>query len=265
MGTKGRFTPADWGRFMPVHNQMPGDGPYHYRGTEVVMVEFATDREAVLDILPSDLELIEPAAGFMIIETNHWTTIGHYSEVYVGLLCTWKGETYAYCPGVYVTGEASQLAGREIYGFGKKRADRIEVITHDDGTIEAAMDVRKDDRALRAVMTINTNEPAEAFGGLPLICLKVIPDAEGGAPALAQLVSVTFQADPVIGTDGIAEVYSGPGTMVFDAASDVNFPLTAMGNCLYSRFNAVLPFGQILKTYSKEEIGEQLVPVEPKK
>lgn len=261
MGTKGRLTPADWGRFMPVHNPSVGDGPWHYRGTEVVMVEFATDADAVLDILPSDLELVEPAAGFMIIETNHWTTIGTYSEVYVGLLCTWKGEVHAYAPGVYVTGEASQLAGREVYGFGKKRADRIEVITHNDGQVEAVMDVHPGDRALRAKMRLNQNEPAEAFGGVPLICLKVVPDAEGGAPALAQLVSVSFDGKPQIGSDGIAEVYSGPGSMDFNAPSDVNFPITAMGNCMYSRFDALLPYGKVLKTYAKEELGEQLVPV----
>lgn len=255
MSLNGRMKPAEWGRYMPVHNPISGDGPWFYRGTEVVMVEFATEADAVLDILPSDLELLEPAAGFMIIETNHWTTIGTYSEVYIGLMCTWQGEPYAYVPGVYVTGEASQLVGREIFGFGKKRADRIEVITHDDGTVEAAMDVKPGDRALRANMRLSNNEPAEAFGGVPLICLKVVPDAEGGPPALAQLVSVSFTAEPMIGSDGRAEVYSGKGNMAFDSPSDVDFPLTGIGSCLYSKFHAVLPYGKILKTYTQDELG----------
>ena len=263
MGTKGRLTPESWGRVMPVHNPLNEGGPWNYRDTEVVMVEFATDADAVLDILPSDLELVEPASGFMIIERNHWTTLGRYAEVYVGLMCTWQGEPHAYVPGVYVTGEASQIMGREVYGFGKKLADRIEVITHDDGSVEAAMDIKPGDRALRAWMRPAKNEPKEALAAVPLICLKVIPDAEGGPPTLAQLVSVHFAGEPMVGSDGIAEVYSGSGSMQFDVPSDVNFPIIATGNCLYSRFNTTLPFGKILKTYSKDEIGEHLVPVKP--
>ena len=262
MGKKGRLTPDSWGRVMPVHNPLNEGGPWTYRGTEVVMVEFATDADAVLDILPSDLELQEPAAGFMVIETNHWTTLGRYSEVYVGFMCTWQGEPYAYVPGVYVTGEASQILGREVFGFGKKQADRIEVITHGDGSVEAAMDVKPGDGALRAYLKPAKNEPKEALAAVPLICLKVIPDAEGGAPSLAQLVSVTFAGEPVVGSDGTAEVYSGSGSMQFGAPSDVSFPITAMGGCLYSHFSTVLPFGKVLKTYSKDELGDQLVPIE---
>ncbi len=250
MAKKGRLTPDRWGAFMPAHNPIAQKGPWHYRNTECVVVEFATDAEACLDILPSDLELFEPATAFMVIETNHWTTIGPYSEVYSGILCTWKGELHAYVPAVYVTGEASQILGREIWGFGKKRAHRIELITHNDGQVEAAMDVKPGDRAIRALMRPAKNEPANAIGTLPLICLRICPDAEGGdKPALAQLVSVLFSADAVVGSDGKAEVYSGPGHMQFDSPSDAQLPITKMLSCKYAHFNAVLPYGKVLKTF----------------
>jgi acetoacetate decarboxylase len=253
MSRMGKLTPADWGKFMPVHNSLSQPGPWYYRNTEMVMVEFATDPDAVLAILPSDLELLEPASAFMVIETNHWTTLGPYSEVYVGVMCKWQGEVYAYCPGVYVTGENSQLLGREVYGFGKLRADRIELMTHSNGTVEAVMDVLPGDRALRASMKVGTNLPAEAVGGVPLICLKVIPDAEGGTPSLAQLITVSFTAQPIIGSDGKAEVYTGPGHFSMQAPSDVNFPVVALGNMTYARFNADLPYGKILKTYAAKD------------
>lgn len=255
MGKNGRLKPSEWGKFMPAHNPMSEDGPWYYRNTEMVMVEFATDPDAVLDILPSDLELLEPASAFMVIEMNHWTTLGPYGEVYVGVMCTFEGETYAYVPGVYVTGENSQIIGREVWGFGKKRPDRIEVKTHGNGLVEASMDVLPGDRALRAVMRPARNEPAEAVAGVPLICLKIVPNAEGGAPSLAQLVTVSFTAEPIIGSDGKAEVYSGPGTFEMNAPSDVNLPVSALGGMMYARFNADLPFGKILKTYSRKELG----------
>jgi acetoacetate decarboxylase len=256
MAKTGKLKPSAWGRFMPVHNAPSHAGPWFYRDTEMVMVEFATDEKAALAVLPSDLELAEPATAFMVIETNHWTTLGPYSEVYVGILCTWKGDLYGYIPGVYVTGENSQLVGREVYGFGKKRAHRIELIKHDDGAIEAAVDVKRGDGALRAVMRPHQNQPAEAVSGLPLICLKVVPDAEGGGPpALAQLVSVLFKANPLVGSDGRAEVYTGPGELRLDVASDVQFPVRDPVKFTYAHFHADLPYGSVLKTYSQEELN----------
>jgi acetoacetate decarboxylase len=255
MPRNGQMTPKQWGSFMPVQNPSVQKGPYYYRDTECVLVEFLTDPDYALSLLPSDLELYEPATAFMVIETNHWTTIGPYSEVYNGILCTWKGELHAFVPGVYVTGEASQIAGREIYGFGKKRAHRIEVTSFNDGQVEAAMDVKPGDGALRAVMRPSVNEPASAIGTLPLICLRVVPDVAGSdTPALAQLTSVTFTAEPIIGSDGRAEVYSGTGYMQYGCPSDAQLPIKQLLSFKYAHFNAVLPYGKVLKTYSAKEL-----------
>ena len=121
MAKTGRLTPDKWGPFAPAQNSIAQRGPWLYRDTETVMVEFLTDEDSALDLMPPELELVEPATAFMVIETNHWTTIGPYGEVYNGILCNWQGELHAYVPGVYVTGEGSQIVGREVWGFGKKR------------------------------------------------------------------------------------------------------------------------------------------------
>lgn len=255
MANQGKLNPADWGRFMPAHSPQSQKGPWYYRDTECVVIEFETDAEAALAVLPSDLELVEPATAFMVIETNHWTTLGPYSEVYLGIVCTYQGAVYGYVPGVYVTGENSQIVGREVFGFGKKRPDRIELISHGNGVVEAVMDVLPGDRALRATMTPSVNEPAEAVGGLPLLCLRIVPDAEGGpVPALAQLVEASFKAEPLIGADGRAEVFSGPGHLALETPSDVQLPVKAVGKAIYAHFNAVLPYPRVLKTYGPEEL-----------
>ncbi len=254
MARNGRLTPGNWGALMPAHNPPTMRGPWYYRNTECVFLEYQTDAEAVLDVLPAELELFEPASAFMVIETNHWSTVGPYSEVYVGVLATFNGELVAYVPGVYVTGEKSLVLGREIWGFGKRLASRIELLRHDNGTVEAIMDIVPGDRAIRASMMPSVNEPTLA--GLPLVCLKIIPDAEGGtAPSLAQLISVSFLSEPIIGTDGKAEVFSGPGHMQFGVPSDASLPVREMTKCTYARFNADLPYGKILKTYTRDELG----------
>jgi acetoacetate decarboxylase len=252
---KGKLTPDKWGPLMPAQNSIAHAGPYYYRDTECVMVEFTTDKKAALELLPAELELLEPVMAFMVIETNHWTTVGPYSETYLGILCTYEGEVYGYVPGVYVTGELSQIAGREIWGFGKKRAHKIELIKHNDGKVEAIMEVKPGDESLQALMHPQKNEPAESLVALPLICLKIIPDVSGSeVPALAQLTTVTFAANALIGSDGKAEVFSGPGHMKLETPSDVQIPINEITNCVYAHFNADLPYGKVLKTYSKKEI-----------
>lgn len=255
MSKKGRLTPDQWGGMMPVHNPQAQRAPYYYRDTEMVMAQFLTDAEACLDILPSDLELYEPATAFMIMERNHWTSNGPYDEVYIGIMCTFKGEVYAYCPGVYVSEENAQILGREIWGFGKKMMSNFDIVTHGNGIVEAKMDVLPGDGALRCTMKPRTNEAPETLAGYPIVCLKVIPDAEGSeTPALAQLVSVSFTADALMGADGKAEIFSGAGELTYGCSSDVNFPVESMIGCVYARFNAELPYGKILKIYSKKEL-----------
>ncbi len=254
MAKKGKLRPQDWGPIMPAHSPLSQKGPWYYRDTEAVVMEFLVDEAWALSVLPDDLELVEPAAGFIVMETNHRTTLGPYSEIYTAILCTYKGVLYGYCPAVYVTGENSQIVGREVYGFGKKRADRISVTSHGNGTVEVIMDVLPGDNALRAVMQPSENQGADAFGALPLVCLRICPDAEGGdIPALAQLVSVEFTAKPLIGSDGRAEVYMGPGSIEFGTKSDASMPIVAMGACRYARFNADLPYGKVLKTFTAKE------------
>lgn len=257
MAKKGKLNPKDWGAFMPAHNSLSQKGPWYYRDTEAVVLEFAVDEEWALSVLPSDLELFEPASGFMVIETNHRTTLGPYSEIYTAILCTYKGELYGYVPAVYVTGENSQIVGREVWGFGKKRADSITVKYQGNGTVEARVDVLEDDRSIRLRMRPEINEGADAFGALPLICLRICPDAEGGnVPALAQLVSVLFSANAIIGSDGKAEVYKGPAEIEFGPKCDAFVPITAMGTCRYARFNADLPYGKVLKTFKASEFKD---------
>lgn len=254
MGKFGKLTPANWGALMPAHNALAHRPPYYYRDTEMVMVQFETDEAAALALLPSELELMEPATAFMVMEQNHWTTIGGYGEVYMGIMCLWNGEPHAYVPGVYVTGENSQILGREIWGFGKKRCNRFEIRKHDNGSVEAVMDIRPDDRALRAVVLPQANAGADILAPIPLICLKIIPDVAGGtAPALAQLTSVTFKAEAFVGTDGKAEVFAGPATIEMATPSDVNIPVVQMLGGVYARFTADLPYGTVLKTYQASD------------
>ena len=251
MAKTGRLTSDKWGTTMPAHKASYKKGPWYYRDTEAVVLTYVTDEDMALDILPSEFELIEPATVFMVIEYNHFSTSGGpYGEVYTGILCQYEGQVYGYTNAVYVTTENALIMGREIWGFGKKLAHRIELIKHGTGEIEAVLEVKPGHIAAKAFLLPDTNLPASALEALPLAVLKTIPDVEGGdKPAVAQLNSVFFTGVPHKGPDGKDELYSGSATLEVDKISDVNLPVLQIVDAKYVRMTADLPYGKILKSY----------------
>jgi acetoacetate decarboxylase len=214
-----------------------------------VTVEWRTDEDAVLDILPPDLGLGGPATAFVVLENNHRSTFGSFGELFTGVQCIWNGEPCTYLVAGYSTSETAQIVNREIWGFGQKRAQRIEVIAHEDGEVEAVMDVQPDDQAVRAAMRPAKKEAAEAAGGIPIIFVRVVPDAAGDPPVLAQLVALEYTNHPIVGSDGAVEDYVGTGNLQFGSASDAALPIVELLSFRYNRVSTEVHRGKVLKTY----------------
>ena len=249
-GKHGRLTQEKWGPTMPVHKPSYKKGPWYYRDTEAVMITYLTDEEVALDILPSDLVLVQPATVVMVIEVNNFSTSGGpYGEVYTAILCSYQGEMYGYTNAVYVTTENALIAGREIWGFGKKLAHRIELIKHGTGEIEAVVETKPGHIAAKAFFFPDRNLPASDLAGLPLAVLKVIPGVEGGEPDVAKLNSVSFGGPPHKGPDGKDELYGGDATLEVDRISDLNLPVLDVIDAKYVRMTADLPYGRTLIDY----------------
>ena len=109
-------------------------------------------------------------------------------------------------------------------------------------------------RLATAVMRTVRNVPADQFKFPKILSLKVIPNAEESeGPAIAQLVSCDFRVTPVVATDGLAEVWSGPGSLVYNSPTEVDpwhlLSVKEIVSCRYGWFNAYLPYGRILTEY----------------
>lgn len=252
MAKYGQLTKTRFGPSMPVTAPAVQSPPFYYRNMEMILVEYHTDEEAAVQILPEGLELIEPATASIIIAKYHFSTFGPYNEAILGVACKWQGEVMTYLPNLFVTQEAPLIAGREIWGYAKKLAHVDVVQEHEEfmGIIERP----KGNRLATAVMRTIRNVPAHSFVFPPILSLKVIPNAEENEqPALAQLVSCDFRVTPVVGTDGIAEVWSGPGSLTYNAPTEADpwykLAVKEIVSCRYGWFNAYLPHGKILKSY----------------
>jgi acetoacetate decarboxylase len=247
----GRLTPADFSESMPVTHPLYPRAPFHYRNSKGVTFVYHIDAEAALSRLPADLELVEPATAVLIIAENEFSTVaGRYSECYLNILCRYQGEEMLYSSNLFETAENAQIIGREIYGFPKKLCQKIEFTTTGTGDVCVTVDRFPGYRLLTAVMRPIDNQPLQTFKDMPLVVLKIIPDAAGSKkPSLAQLVKVCVETHPIVSSDGRAEIFTGPGHVNFDQPSEIAIPVREMVSCTLMRWDCVLPYGEILKTY----------------
>lgn len=247
----GKLTPADFFESMPVTHPLYPRAPYYYRNSRGLSFVYHIDEEEALSRLPQDLELVEPATAVLIIAENEFSTVaGRYSECYLNILCRYQGEEMLYSSNLFETAENAQIIGREIYGFPKKICQRIEISTTGSGDVCATVDRFPGHRLLTATMRPVDNQPLSSFKDMPLVVLKIIPDAAGSrTPSLAQLVKVCVTTNPIVGSDGRAEIFTGPGQIHFDQPSEIAVPVRKMISCTLMRWDCVLPYGEILKTY----------------
>ena len=252
MAKMGRLTKKQFGATMPPTAPAVNFPPVHLRNMEMIIVGYRTDEDEALNLLPQGLELSEPATASIIIAKYHFTTWGPYNEAILAIGCSWQGTPMAYLPYLLVTNEMPLIAGREIWGCGKKLAHVDVNHEHDQqiGIIERPTG----NRLATAVMRPLDNVSAAGFGFPPVCCLKVIPSAEENKPPeVAQLISLDFRITPVVGTDGIAELWSGPGSLVYNSpsASDPwhRLAVKEVVSCHYGLFNGYVPYGKILERY----------------
>jgi len=252
MAKQGLLKKNQFGPSMPVTAPAVQSPPFYYRNMEMIIVAYRTDEEEALRMLPEGLELSQPATASIIIAKYHFSTFGPYNEAILCLSCTWKGQPMTYLPNLFVTQEAPLIAGREIWGYAKKLAHIDLIQEHEQymGLIERP----KGNRIATAVMRTIHNVPADSFKFPPILSLKVIPNAEESEePAIAQLVSCDFKVTPVVATDGMAEVWSGPGSLNYNSPTEADpwykLSVKEVISCNYGFFNAFLPHGKILKTY----------------
>lgn len=255
MGKMGKLTADQFGATTPVTAPAVQSPPFYYRNMEMMFITYKTDPEAALDILPEGLELAEPATATLIFANYHFSTFGPYQEAILSINCTFEGQPMTYTPYLFVDQEAPLIGGREIWGFPKKLG-HVDISQQSEqymGIVERPTG----NRIATGIMRTVDNVPADQFTMLPVVTLKVIPNAEetgeNAGPALAQLVSCDFDVKPVVATDGLTELWTGPGSLVFDSPShnDPWYKLAVheVDSCLYGFFNGYLPYGKIIKDY----------------
>jgi acetoacetate decarboxylase len=251
-GLEGKLKPELFGYTMPVTMPPFDPPPYYYRGIEMLGFAYETDDEAAAAMVPEGLALADsPAVAQVIFPNFHFSTLGSYKEVILGLSCLWEDQPVTYTVGLFVNNEIGLIGGREPYGFPKLFAN-IEW-RKERNLISAWVERPAGKRICTGVL--RPRDILESTESPPLVTLKVIPSPEENAPPeVCELVMVNSTFDLIVGSDGKGEGFAGPGNVTFDSPSVIDsyfrLPVRRVLGGTWGRYNSVLPYGKVIKRFT---------------
>ena len=210
--------------------------PWHYSG-EMITVEYRTDPERVLDLLPEGASLVDDDPGAVALIWADWQSCGddfaeivdpvrsQYKECFLVVRCQWDAETWSRCPFIWVDKDFALVRGYH-QGYPKKLGDiwMTRPITvgraaprHAKGGVFGAT-VSAAGR-LVAQAKLELTAPADTPGfvnGHPMLHNRIWPRIESdGSTSIDELVTMR-------GYDGeIADVWAGTATLeLFESPSE---------------------------------------------
>jgi acetoacetate decarboxylase len=114
---------------MPLTSPAYPPGPYRFVDREFLIVSYRTDPDALAEVIPAPLEMIDPIVNFEFIRMPDSTGFGRYTESGQVIPVRYQGQAGSYVHAMYLDDGAPIAGGRELWGFPKKLASpemRIE-------------------------------------------------------------------------------------------------------------------------------------------
>jgi acetoacetate decarboxylase len=253
----------------PVTAPLYPDPPYYYRGAKVILGIYSADTEKVARHLPPGVTpATDPVTCIAWVCNYPFTTFGTYNEAIMIIQAEFEGETYLYCPFIYLDADAPMAAGREVWGWPKKLAEcKFDMGGPGPGFREGISFTTERPTGKRLLtVTMNPERPAkmEDIGSTPHLTLRYIPGAEEGSPpSVCQLIRTETSTVPCPAADGTPDIWSGRCQVSMDSPS-VTDPLqdlapTEMIGGFYGTFDWTLPRGRVVKDYLADVAAEREV------
>jgi acetoacetate decarboxylase len=230
---------------MPELSELYGRPPYEYRDTRQLLVTFRTDPKVLRKLVPAPL--VPDKSGHMFVAISEFFTsgFGHYHEINMSALATFKGRPVNYGLYLILDNDIATAGGREIWGFPKKMG-RVALETSDGvmrGTVE-----RGGVLLVEAAMQLKTFGSAADIGGsAEYVSRKLIPSVSNDAPPeVFQLTSTTLT------NIVIREVHKGPATLRFGLSPADRFadiPVEEVTGGFYYHTDFTLEDGVVVHDY----------------
>ncbi len=235
--------------------------PYKMFGGKAIIVNYETDMDAVLDVLPPELTpMSDPPIVSCYLNGGYEfaTGGGGYSEMSPLLTVLYEGEPHIY-PFVVYLGEGTEewlAAGREVLGDSKK-IGQVNLIQRQGhgiilGTVERPAGYR---------LVTMTAGPFERQGDendfmlYPNIVVRLLPSGEAGnnRPQVAELLRKRVKATIRRAQDGSPMIFHGPGSVEIARSEQdplYKLPVRKILGAMFLEFGTIeQPAGEVLKRY----------------
>lgn len=244
MGKQGKLTIDKMASAMPVDAPAYHQKPFRYKDAHMYIFTYETDEEAARELLPEPLSLTDtPSATLAFIEYKH-SSLGPYREVTLSIDAIYKGEQMPYIAYLFLNEDVPILAGREVYGYPKKKSV-IEFTQQEDVLgmyVERPQGIRICSAVLRDELVFS---PIPDDSHVPQLVLRAIPSPEENkVHSLLELVKVDYVMDK--GT-----MSNCTGSCRFTGESELDpwhkLPMRKMLLCSHMAFDGVLGYGQVIE------------------
>jgi acetoacetate decarboxylase len=236
--------------------------PFKMFGGKSIVVNYETDLDAVLDILPPELTpLTDPPIVSCYLNGGYEfaTGGGAYAEMAPLLTVMYEGEPHIY-PFVVYLGEGTEewfASGREVLGDSKKigHVKLEQQLGHSMmlGTVE-----RPSGHRLVTMIAgpFDRQGDENDFMLYPNIVVRVLPSGEAGnnRPQIAELLRKRVKATIRRAADGSPMIFHGKGSVELGRSEQdplYKLPVRRVIGSLYIEFGTIeQPAGEVLKRYT---------------
>ena len=244
--------------FAPLYPPMP----YKMFGGKSIIVNYETDLDAVLDLLPPELSpLTDPPVVSCYLNGGYEfaTGGGAYAEMAPLLYVSYKGEPHIH-PFVVYLGEGTEewfAAGREVMSDNKKIA-RVSMVQHlGHGIMLGTVERPAGHRLVTMTAGPFRRQGDESdFMLYPNIVVRLLPSGEAGnnRPQIAELLRKRVKATVRKAADGTPMIFHGPGSIEIGRSEQdplYKLPVRKVLGAIYLEFGTIeQPAGEVLKRYT---------------
>lgn len=232
---------------MPFASPTYPKGPYRFINREYFIISYETDLEKLKEVVPEPLEVHEPIVKYEFIKMPDSSGFGSYTESGQVIPVMYQGKKGNYTHSMYLDCEPPILAGREIWGFPKTRAEP---------SLEVHSDVLQGElRYQGALVALGTmgykhriadiDHIRKVFPETPNYLLKIIPHIDGTA-AICQLVRHNLIDVTIKGA------WEGPADLelIHHAMAPVaHLPVLRIVSAVHIISDLTLPYGEVVHDY----------------
>ena len=217
----GNLAKEKFGFSAPVWSPMFPKAPWLMPRTELIVMFYEAEKEAVLNILPDECELLtEPPVVTVILKKAIDGHGGPHYGNYIVPQCKFRGKPYIYDHFLLITNDVAMVMGREYWGDPKK-------ICYTDWYWEGNELLIKTERPrglniLTAHFRIEKQCAIEhiTYPIYPNLSLKYIPSSErDGKPDVFKYIEGKLELLPL--PEGTVEVWRGTGSIWMPSPTEV--------------------------------------------